>query len=254
MEQRNPRGKQFIMTTIFSISRGRAARVAIHAACIAVLVAGVLLAGCGPAGDEPELDLAAAEADVRAKEARAGKLEDMQRVLDLDPATGEALQAAFAAGDEAVEDWIAGERGQQLIELEARMFAAVDARDLAEVRRTTAAAKPLRDELRALLADHEQAILDVLTPEQQVEWHGHEVSRKLLDLLKPLNLGFEQAQAIERSGAPAVSQAIDRGEPNPKAAAFLDLEKWVEDSVLDPEQRAAYQDIKSENKLRSLGI
>ena len=133
-------------------------------------------------------------------------------------------------------------------------MAAVEAGDLTEVKRCTATGKPLREELRRLIEDHETAIMNTLTPDQQVQWQGYEVTRKMLDLMKPLNLGFDQAQAIEGAGPAAVNQAIAAGEPTPKAAAFLALEQWAEQSVLDEAQRTAYEAIKAENKLRSLGV
>jgi len=216
------------------------------------LVAG--LAGCGGADKTPALDRAAAEANIRANDTGDEQYNAMTRVLALEPETVTALQAAFARRDEVVENWLAGEKGQRLIELEAQLFAAVEARSLAEVKRTTAAAKPLRNELRQLIQDHESAILGTLPPDKQVEWQGYEVSDQLLTLMKPLELGFEQAQAIEHAGAPAVGQCIQRGEPNPKAAAFLEVEAWVEERVLTPEQREGYQEIKSKNKMRSLGV
>ena len=211
------------------------------------------LPGCAPAEEEPALDLASAEANIRANDTGGEQYNAMVQVLALGPESAGTLQRAFADRDEAVEGWIQGERGQRLIELEAQMVAAANARDLAGVKRTTGEAKPLRNELRQLIADHEEAILGTLTSEQQVQWKGYEVSRKMLDLMKPLNLAFDQAQAIESAGAPAVFEAIQRGEPTPKAAAFLDLEQWVEGQVLDEAQRAKYQNIKSENKVAEFG-
>ncbi len=41
-------------------------------------------------------------------------------------------------------------------------------------------------------------------------------------------------------------------EPNPAAAGFLALEKKVESAVLTAEQRAAYEEVKKKNPLRSL--
>ncbi|MBX3179337.1 MAG: hypothetical protein KF886_18430 [Candidatus Hydrogenedentes bacterium] len=226
------------------------------APALALLALSTLLnAACAPGkGDEPALDLASAEAGLREEGSGDAQPEEMARVLGLDPAAASALRDAFARRDAEVEAWIAGERGQRLIRLEAEMFAAVEARKLDDVKRATAEATPLRDELRQLIADHETSILDSLGPERRVQWEGYEVAKKMLDLMQPLELNFQQAQAIEQGGPAALAQAMRAGEPNPQAAAFLELEKWVEESVLTPDQRAAYQDIKASNKLRSLSI
>ena len=221
-------------------------------ACMALAPAGML--GCAPQEEGPALDLVSAETNIRTNDTGAEEYNEMAQVLRLDPAAMDRLGAAFAERDEAVERWIAGEKGQLLIETEARMMAAVEARDLAMLKQCTATGKPLRDELRRLIEDHETAIMNTLTPEQQVHWQGYEVTRKMLELMQPLNLGFDQAQAIEGAGPAAVHQAIAAGEPTPKAAAFLALEQWAEESVLDEAQRAAYEAIKAENKLRSLGV
>lgn len=216
----------------------------------------LLIAACAPGNGatDPALDLASAEAGLREESGESAQPDEMVRVLGLDPAAASALREAFARRDAEVESWIGGERGQRLIRLEAEMFAAVEARKLDDVKRATAEATPLRDELRQLIADHETSILDSLGPERRVQWEGYEVARKMLDLMQPLELNFQQAQAIEQGGPAALAQAMRTGEPNPQAAAFLELEKWVEESVLTPDQRAAYQDIKASNKLRSLSI
>jgi len=214
----------------------------------------LMYAGCAQEVALPELDLASAEANIRIHDLGGETYNDMVRVLNLDPGAMDALQMAFAERDEAVEQWLSGEKGQRLIQVEAEMVAAVEARNLEEVKRCTAAGRPLREEMCQLIEDHEAAILNTLTPDQQVAWQGYEVANKMLVLMTPLNLEIDQVQTIEGAGMPAVVQAMNQGQPNPKAAAFLALERWAEESVLYPEQREAYQDIKADHKLRSLSL
>lgn len=213
------------------------------------------ISGCGPAKDPaPTMNLADAETRLRSEKPGGDVFDDMVRVLQLDTAAQGALRQAFSARDDAFEAWIVGPDGQRLIALEAEMFAAVEAKNLNEVKRTTSQATPLRNALRALVSEHDEAIRSVLHPDQRIQWDGHLVADEMLVLMQPLGLAFEQAQAVENGGVTAVLQAMEAGQPNPKAAAFLELEKWVEERVLSPEQRAAYQDIKASNKLRSLSI
>jgi len=215
----------------------------------------LFIAGCQPAADpEAEIDLAAAQAELEAEAARDDVRADMLRVLALAPGQADALNAAFDARDKALGDWIAGEKGQRLIALEAEMAARTRASDLDGVRNAIAQAKPLREELMGMVEQYQTAILDTLSYEQRVQWLGFQVSSKLLQLAEGLGLNGAQLAAIEQGGPSAVAQAIQRGEPNPKAAAFLELEKWVEESVLSPEQRAGYAAVKDKNKLRSLGV
>ena len=70
--------------------------------------------------------------------------------------------------------------------------------------------------------------------------------------MSSLTLSPEQENAIRSNAAAAFQAAQQRHEPNPMAAGFLDLESWVEQQVLSPQQHTAYQDVKKANPMRSL--
>jgi len=204
----------------------------------------------GPPAGEQEGVEAKLRAEAPSDEMRAS----MMAVLGLSGAEADAVSAAFEARDAAFETFLVGEQGQRLIALEAEMAVAARNQDLAGVRSTTQQATPLREALRKILRDGEQAILDELTPSQQIHWQGHEVSTRLLSTMEPLALTAEQRGVISQAGPEAVSQALNQGELNPSAAAFLALERWVESDVLNEEQRSRYETVKGKKGLRSLGI
>ncbi len=174
---------------------------------------------------------------------------EMTAVLQLPEQEAARLKAAFDARDAAFSAWSA-EKLKKLNELEAQMMRAARARDLSEVDRIKKQAEPLRDEMRALHKAHQETILEVLSPEQRLDWQGHKLSRRLLELMEPLALTDDQKGQIRKQARAAYQDAA--GTPNPDAAGFLALEKSVERSVLAPQQQAAYQAIKKKHPLRSL--
>lgn len=224
----------------------------IAAAILSVLV----IAGCQQQEENTadSGDREAARASLEAEARQDSRQTQMVEVLQLDATQTSALNDAFSARDEAVGAWLKGEKGTELVSWEAEIKRAAREKKLGALRNATDQAKPLRDELRQLFATHEARIMDVLTPDQQIQWQGFEVSSKLLQLTEDLGLNAQQFAAIEQGGPAAVREAIQRGEPNPKAAAFLELERWMENSVLSEQQFNAYEAVKSDNKLRSLGI
>lgn len=221
----------------------------------AILVTLLTVTGCQQKESTPEpVDTDAAKASLQTEARQDNKQAQMIQVLQLDATQASALNEAYTARDNAATAWIEGEKGDKLVAWEAEIKRAAKAKDLGAVRNATSRAKPLRDEFRQLFATHQANIMNVLTPEQQIHWQGFEVASKLLDLTKDLGLNPQHIAAIEQGGPTVVHQAIQNGEPNPKAAAFLELERWMEDTLLTQQQRAAYDAVKSENKMRSLDI
>ena len=199
-------------------------------------------------------NLAEAEASLRSDTTFDAEKETMIRVLELDETEARRLGQAFDRRYERLEQFLSGEKGQRLIALEADLRVATTARDLAAVKGVIDQATPLREAFRQLIKDHNQALLDTLMPEQATHWQGYEVGIRLLETMMPLDLSADQMVAISQAGPPAFFQAQQTGEVNPKAAAFLQLERWAESDVLLPAQREAYEAIKGKRGLRSLGI
>lgn len=219
----------------------------------AIIVALLLFMGCdGPSSEVSAPSLAETRARVESEFQMDSELDQMNRVLSLDPTQSEALLAAYEKRDSEISAWLAGEKGQRLIALEADMARAAREQDLEGVRNATSQAKPLRMEIIMLIGDHEGAMRALLSEAQRDQWDGFQIAAEMLDLMEPLQLDGAQRSAIEAAGPQALTQARERGEVNPSAAAFLDLERWAEESVLSPEQRAGYGPIKSKHGLRSL--
>ena len=175
--------------------------------------------------------------------------EQMNAVLEVSDQEKAKLKAAFEARAEAGTQWWT-EKGAKLAQFEQQMKRAAKDRDLAGLRRAKAKAEPLRNELRELLKTHESNILEALSPEYRLTWEAHEVSKRTLDLMQPLNLSDEQISQVRTEALSTVRASAN--ERNPKAAAYLKLEQTVELSVLTAEQRQAFQGIKKKNPLRSL--
>lgn len=214
--------------------------------CAAILA----LAGCGPRESAPPAETPARQTGLEVE--WEAELDAMAAALPLSPGETDALRAAFQAVQDDLRGWMNGPDGQRLIELEADMAAAAKRKDLAGVQAATSAARPLRDTFEAKIAAGKQGMMDALTPENRSRWGGHRLASHMLELMAPLGLSPEQQAAIRDNAAAAMDKAAARGEPNPPAAAFLELEKWLESSVLTPEQRTAYEAVKRAHPMRSL--
>jgi hypothetical protein len=224
---------------------------------LCVIALGTLTA-CQPPNGEPA-DSAEAQAE---SEAGRQKLEaewqaqydDMTIRLSLSPAESDALRAAFDNMQSELTAWMEGENGKRLIELEGRIATATRNSDLAGVQSAIREATPLRESFRAQIDAHGENLLNAMSPDNRATWEALRLSDHLIELMEPLNLRQDQIAAIENNAGPALQQAKGRGEPNPPAAAFLELEKWVEANVLDAQQRDAYAAVKADRPMRSLSL
>ncbi len=222
---------------------------------LTIISMAVLFWGCQPTSNRATtLDLASEQQRIQAEAVNDDARDTMMRVMEPDPAQRLALDQAYASRDEAIGAWIAGEKGERLIALEAEMRTAAKKKNLAGVRAATSQSTPLRNELRELVVSHQAAILGVFSPAQRLQWSGYEVASAMLALMEPLNLVPDQIAAIEQGGPSAVAQAEGRGAANPKAEAFMALEQWAEGAVLSAEQTAQYGTIKESKPMRSLSL
>lgn len=167
--------------------------------------------------------------------------EQMNAVLELSDQERVELKAAFEARAAAFTQW-QKEKGSDLDQFEQQMKQAAKARDLADLKRATAKATPLRNELREILKTHQSNIQEALSPKLRLKWEAHEVSELVLDLMQPLSLSDQQVAQVRTEALSTARASAD--EPNPRAAAYLNLEQNVERSVLTAEQRQAFQELR----------
>lgn len=228
---------------------------------IAILCIALMVGGCSkrndPAGSLGEADGSAAESapdSSHGGKARSDRseYERMVAVLELSDEETARLKEAFDARDEEIGRWEA-EHGERLKGLESQIMAATKKRRLAEMKSATAQAKPLRQELLALVAKHKFQIFMTLPEEKRAEWDAHRLHRRLAGLIGPRNLSDDQVEQI-RAKSLEVARTIKRPTPDarPLPGAYLAFEKAVESQVLTVEQRREFETVKNENKLRSL--
>ena len=229
---------------------GRGSRIAFAVPVIVVLLG---ISGCtGEGSNSSSGD--AQPVELRSDTAWESEFGLMVSVLGLNQGESQGLRIAFEDREAEVGAWIRGERGVKLAQLEGEMKAAAKNKDLAETKRTISAADPLRKELRNLVDSHEANILGSLTPERQIQWDGYKIAEKLLGLMALLALDATQQQQIRNAAVESISQAVWSGQVNPRAAGYLELEKWVENQLLSDSQYDAFQDLKKKSPMRSLGI
>ena len=173
----------------------------------------------------------------------------MNAVLELSDQEQATLKAAFEARVEAVTQW-GTEKRATLVKYEQQMKQAAKDRDLVGLRQAKAKAEPLRNELRELLKTHRSKIREALSPEYRFKWDAHQVSERILDLMQPLNLTDQQISQVQAKALSTVRASVNQ--PNPQAAAYMELEQTVERNVLTAEQSQAFEEIKKKNPLRSL--
>jgi hypothetical protein len=171
----------------------------------------------------------------------------MESELELSDAESNALQAAFEAREADVSAWMT-QKGVRLRTLESTMKSAARSKDLGGVRKAIAEAKPLREELRSVINEAQEAITTALTDANQTAWKAVLLRDRLLELMEPLQLSDEQEQLIHAEARNVVQSSV--AEVNPEAAGFIKLEKAVESSILTPAQRVDYEPIKKKNALR----
>lgn len=219
---------------------------------VAVIVALLGILGCTGESNSPSSEVPPVE--LRSDTAWESEYNDMVSVLGLSEDESQYLRAAFEQRETEGGAWLKGERGVRLAKLEGALKVAAKNKNLAETKRIISLAGPLRNELTGLLKTHEANILGSLSSDRQVQWQGHKVAEKLLGLMRPQSLDYTQEQYVRNGAVDAFARALQTGQINPSAAAFLELERWAEDAVLSEEQWQGYQDVKKKAPVRSLGI
>jgi len=177
---------------------------------------------------------------------------EMASAVGLGLADSQRLRTIFEERETELGGWLRGPKGTQLVELETRLRSAAKSSDLSETRKVIAKATPLRREFEGLIESYKTKIMNALTPQQQSQWQGHQLAEKILELMLSLNLDANQQQQIRTAAVQTIDQAKQQGQPNPPAAAFLELEEWIEGNLLSGDQRKAYVEVKKENPMRSL--
>ena len=218
-----------------------------------VLLCGVLVLGCGGVKQEEEAqNTTAAPAVPEGPPPWEADYHEMVEVLALTAAEQNAVRTAYEEGYAAFVERLEGDEGKDLMAEEAELKKAVEQKNLSAVRSITARAAPKRRAMEGAVQQVEEGALAALPPEKLNQWNGHRVAKELLTLMEPLGLNGDQWNAIYGTGTMAVLDAQQKGEPNPMAAGFIQLEVWAEQNVLMQEQYAQYQDIKKQNPMRSL--
>ncbi len=221
------------------------------------LLSAIVLAGCaGPNEDSKKNSDATTVAHEKSTNHAnqawknwADELNQMATILDLNDEEKAKLKTSFKEQAKIVgEFW--NETGKQLNELERKIKSAVKEKSLTNMRELIAAAKPMRERFQKLLEERERALLDALSPARREQWMGYRLVERFWKLTKSMTFSDEQKSKIKQLAVQAAKSVA--GKPNPTAAGFLDLEKMIEEQVLDPNQQKAYESIKSKNKLRSL--
>lgn len=207
-----------------------------------------LMAGCAQEAEVP-----ASIPD--APEARIGeKYEAIPSVLGMSASESAAFAEQLDHHDTTLRAWMEGEKGRQLMALDAEIRTKTEEKDLPGLRAVIAQATPLRTEIRGLIESSRNELLDSLGPEGRLKWEAYEVASGLLELMEPLALDATQEAQIRTNAIEQLRAAQSKNEPNPKAASFLELERFSESRILSPEQRDVYETVKKDNPMRSLGV
>ena len=179
--------------------------------------------------------------------------EKMVERLDLTAEESASLEAAWQQHLDQLESWWA-QHGKALVEHEATMKQAAKDRDLPAVKAAKAKAEPLRKEFRALGDAGEVQVVMSLPPDQRKAWDAEQLMMKLEELMAArIKLSTEQAASAQLLAQKYAADANpDVAVQNRLAQSFLDFERDLEKTVLTPEQRTIYAQVKDENKFRSL--
>jgi Spy/CpxP family protein refolding chaperone len=187
-----------------------------------------------PKAEEPKKPALEGEMAVLAKEC---KLSDEQQA--------KLIQVAAEANAE-VQQW----QKTNAAKLEAfrkAVQAAQEAGDQEAMKKAYADILSLREESRALMMKHQNAIAAVLTPEQKVAWQGYRLFVDVVSDLKAIvNLTDEQAPKVRplcEEAAKDLAAIKDEGEAGVKARMAVQekLLTGIKEKVLMPEQRTTLE-------------
>lgn len=223
------------------------------------ILMGCVLAGLSGCGGASEDSTAPASGEASAQEGPPlGDFQDdyeqMVARLDLTAEESATLEAAWQQHLAQLEDWWA-QHGASLVAYEAELKQAASDSDLSDVRAAKAKADPLRKEFRALGRDGEVKVVMALSQEKRKAWDAEQLIMKLEGLIA----GRIELSDAQSASAKALAQEYaayanpDLAVQNRLAQSFLDFERELEKTVLTPDQRAIYEQMKDENKMRSLG-
>lgn len=175
--------------------------------------------------------------------------------LELNEKEQAELEKTRRQSVDMLENW--WERnGAELSRLEKEMKKAAKARDLAGVKEATAAAGPLRKEMQSLISQAKNNMVLSLPHEKRIQWDAERLLIKMEELMAgQINLSSEQ----QRNAGVLASKHASRANPdlsmeNRLAKPFLDFEQELEKTVLTPEQKSAYDQVKKKNALRALSF
>lgn len=165
--------------------------------------------------------------------ARETKLSDEQQVKVLEAvAVAKAEMTAWETKNKAKIDAFraAGEAAQK-------------AQDQAAFTKAMTEFQPLRDEIRALRAKHEEAILGILTPEQKMTWMGFVIGTQLNAQLQALGLTPEQQSKVRALSEAAAKELVavkgsDEAAQKARVEIQAKLFAGIRESVLTAEQKA----------------
>lgn len=180
--------------------------------------------------------------------------QEMAGALALSPGESEALKAAFDSQEQRITEWLEGPEGQALYAEEEALRKATKEKDLEGVRAITRKSVTQRDKFRAIIDETDVNIRATLSPDQLLRWDGHRIAEKLLELLSGITLTADQQNSIREQAPAAIDYATRNGEPNPMAAGYIELEQWVEEQILNPDQRTAFEAIKKSHPMRTMGF
>lgn len=226
-------------------------------ALLLVLVPLIIFGGCDAdsdsAAEHNRDDSATAGAGPVLPDEWEAEYEQMSARLDLSPDEATSLKRAFEERHQAVEQWWAA-KGQTLVEYETRMQQAARDKDLSAMRRAKQQAQPLRDEFRSLIREQDVRLEQALPADQRQAWDAQRLLIKFEGLCgDSIQLTTDQERQLDDLARQhAATAASDRTRQNRLAQPFLDFERAAENTVLTPEQKNKYAEIKKNNALRSL--
>lgn len=223
--------------------------------CILMGCALAVLFGCGGESENSTSPASGSEAiqDGPPLDDFQNDYERMVERLDLTDEQSASLEEAWQQHLGKLESWWA-QHGKALVEHEEKLREAAKDRDLSAVKAAKAKAEPLRKEFRALGLAGEVQIVMSLPPEQRKAWDVEQLMIKLEELIA----GNIELSPAQEASARALSQKYaadaspDLSVQNRLGQSFLDFERDLENTVMTPEQRVVYAQIKEENKFRSL--
>ncbi len=186
----------------------------------------------------------------------ASEFQTLMDVARIDDANRKQLQAWHGHALGGIKAWYA-EFAPEIVAIRRDALEAAKSKNLAQLRAldnngSKQRLAELTNNERQLLTSYRADLEEQLPPELLRAWQTEIVARQLLEFLLPLELTDEQRNGVHGLSPRSIAELNAQQHENWRGYGTSNLERIVEQQVLNESQRAAMDELKQKNRTRML--